>query len=121
MSLYFSRREIACPCGCGFIIEDPEFLNKADAMREFYGDPIYPTERGGICRCKKYNREVGGKDDSEHLEGRGGDFKCLTSRERFLMIQAALEAGFTRIGIGDTFIHVGCGKLKDKQVIWLYD
>lgn len=88
-------------------------------MREFYGDPISPTRRGGICRCKKYNQEVGGVEDSEHREGKGGDIKCMTPRERFLLIAAAIKAGFTRIEIGRTYLHVGSSKHKDQKVIWL--
>ena len=120
MSKYFPRHEIVCPCGCGFIIENAEFLNRLDAMREFYGDPLFPTKRGGICRCAKYNKEVGGKSDSEHLTGEAADLKCLSNRERFLMIHAALEAGFTRIEIGKRYLHIGSNKYKDQKVIWLH-
>jgi len=31
-----------------------------------------------------------------------------------------LEVGFTRIGIGNTFIHVDIDKDKSQNVIWTY-
>jgi hypothetical protein len=39
------------------------------------------------------------------------------------MVKAFIEAGFTRLGIANTFIHVDSGDIhsdKDANVIWTY-
>ena len=36
------------------------------------------------------------------------------------MIEAFLDAGFRRIGVGSTFIHVDSDEEKAQDVIWTY-
>jgi len=35
-------------------------------------------------------------------------------------VNALLKAGFTRIGIASSFVHVDCDPTKPAQVIWTY-
>lgn len=44
--------------------------NVLDPLREAYGKPIYVNSG---FRCPKLNKEVGGKWNSEHLDGRAAD------------------------------------------------
>lgn len=80
-------------------------------------------------RSESRNRQVGGKPDSTHLYGRACDIKAEYSRSRLIIVESLLLAGFTRLGIGDDFVHVDDGELvteggqdhpKDANVIWLY-
>lgn len=48
------------------------------------------------------------------------DLQAKYSRQRFLIIRGLIEAGFTRIGIGENFIHVDDDKDKDQRVVWHY-
>jgi uncharacterized protein YcbK (DUF882 family) len=72
------------------------------------------------CRCFKHNREVGGANGSSHLAGWAVDISVASSRERFLIVSALLQAGFTRIGVSENFIHVDLDPIKPPCVIWLY-
>lgn len=72
------------------------------------------------CRNPSQNKEVGGKETSEHLTGEGCDVAASSSRIRFKIIEAAVLVGFTRIGIGKDFIHLGSSEDKDQEVAWLY-
>jgi len=58
--------------------------------------------------------------NSSHLKGLAADIAILDSVTRFKVIEGLLYAGFTRIGIADTFIHVDCDKDKPQNVIWTY-
>ena len=53
-----------------------------------------------------HNRKVGGVNASAHTRGYAVDIKCLNSHTRFQILQAALEAGFRRIELAPTWIHV---------------
>ncbi len=73
-------------------------------------------------RTKEYNAkpEVGGKPESSHVHGLAVDIAVNTSRDRFFVLKALLEAGFERIGIGKDFIHVDIDEAKPASLIWDY-
>ena len=121
MSLYFTDAEFACKCGragCSALkAPHPALPLKLDVLRQLYGAPI--TVSSGI-RCPEHNAAVGGVPGSEHETGEGADLACPNSSSRWRMVQAALKAGFRRIGIGKTFIHVGVSRSHAQDVIWHY-
>lgn len=71
-------------------------------------------------RTKNHNTKVKGVKDSSHLKGVACDIACSDSRSRFIILTALLDAGFTRIGIANSFIHVDCDVDKPINVIWKY-
>lgn len=71
-------------------------------------------------RTKKHNEKVGGVNGSSHTRGLAADIACSTSRNRFIIVNALLLAGFTRIGIAKNFIHVDFDNDKSEDVIFLY-
>jgi len=78
-------------------------------------------------RTKSHNAYVGGKmpdengnGGSSHLYGYAVDIHCTDSRGRAIIIAALRKAGFTRFGIGNTFIHADNDPDKDQNVMWLY-
>jgi len=73
-------------------------------------------------RCAKHNSDpkVGGSSTSSHLKGLAADVKCSGSPYRFYLLKALIEVGFSRIGIGEDFIHVDLDRTKDQNVIWNY-
>lgn len=93
------------------------FLDKLDDAREIAGIPFYINS---AFRTKEDNDRVGGKKDSSHLKGLAVDIKVNDSRTRSIVLNALIGAGFTRIGIADTFIHVDNDKSKSQNVIWTY-
>ena len=119
--MYFTDAEFACQCGrsgCSALkAPHPSLLLKLDSMRAIYGSPI--TITSGI-RCPEHNHAVGGVPGSEHETGEGADLACPNSSSRWQLIQAALKAGFRRIGVGKTFLHVGVSRTHASDVIWTY-
>lgn len=114
---YFKEDEFTCSCGCGLNKMDKDFLRDLDDARYYAGIPFVINSG---YRCKSHNFDVGGSATSSHLTGHAVDIKCLTSHNRFQILQALLKIGFNRIGIGPDFIHVDNDRSKSKMVIWLY-
>jgi uncharacterized protein YcbK (DUF882 family) len=96
---------------------DDEFLEMLDNARHMAGIP-FKINSG--YRTKEHNREVGGLRNSAHLDGFAADISATTSRERMWIVASLLEAGFNRIGIGKTFIHVDNDPHKPEEVMWHY-
>lgn len=71
-------------------------------------------------RTPKHNSKVGGVADSSHLKGYAVDIACGNSADRFIIVKALLAAGFTRIGIANTFIHADNDPNKTQNRIWTY-
>jgi len=94
-----------------------DFLAKLDEAREIAGIPFHINS---AFRTPEKNSEVGGKSNSSHLRGLAVDISTTDSRTRFIVLQALIAAGFTRMGIGDTFIHVDMDTEKSQNVIWTY-
>jgi hypothetical protein len=120
---YFKRKEFACPC-CGKSKMKTEFLIALDKAR-MCSNTSYKLNSG--WRCQKHNDSLKhSKPNSSHIDGIAVDIACNGSRERALIIGGLLEAGFSRIGIGKTFIHadladrLGGENTKDEAVFWLY-
>lgn len=123
---HFQDSEFTCRCG-RHICDAPTGPSRTlrlhlDRMRDVLGAPIIITSGN---RCTYWNALKGGVVGSEHDRAggcEGADLACPTSRERWAMLDAARHAGFTRIGIGKDFLHVGVGTgPKDApNVIWTY-
>lgn len=115
----FNSREFDSPDipGSGLKI-NIELVEQLQVMRDIYKKPI--IIKSGV-RTISYNKKVKGKFNSAHLVGNAVDISCTTSSQRYSLIGLALIVGFTRIGIGSSFIHLDISKSKPKEVIWLYD
>lgn len=113
---HFTISEFTCPC-CGVVNMDGEFLEMLDKAREI-ANIRFDVNSG--FRCQKHNAEIGSKPNSAHTTGHAADIKCLTSRNRFLMINALLKVGFLRIEISDNYLHVDNDRTKPAEVIWLH-
>lgn len=118
----FSAWEFECKCGCGTKAMSQEFLDRLQSLRDDYGKAI--TVRSG-ARCAEHNARVGGKPDSEHLpdpvtgESEGADLEYSGSRDRQTM-NLTSHLNFRRIGIAESFFHIGSRASKAQDVTWLY-
>ena len=99
---YFTREELACPC-CGACEMDEGFVHQLNVAREFAGIPF--RINSGF-RCEKHNRKVGGSPRSRHPLGQAVDIHAVSSRDRFVILQALLVAGLVSFSIAKTYIHV---------------
>ena len=120
---YFKLSEFDCPFeeGSGSKMK-PEFLELLDEAREIAEIPFKITSG---YRTKEYNedlirRNYKASKNSSHLKALAADISVKDSKSRFIVFNSLLLAGFTRIGIADTFIHVDLDTDKTQNVIWTY-
>jgi zinc D-Ala-D-Ala carboxypeptidase len=114
---FFEKEEFDCKCGCG--------LNN---MQESHMDKIYEARKdAGIAfviqsgsRCERHNRNEGGSDTSDHLNGFGTDIRAKSGRAKWKIEAALLKVGFNRMGRGMTFIHAGDDPQNPPMVCWTY-
>ena len=111
---HFTPAELACTCRMhckGEYFHDPRFLDALSAMRQEVG-PM--TIRSGH-RCRGHNAAVGGVPNSFHAMAIVADI-VVTDRTRARVLQAAVNAGFTGLGYGHSFLHVNLGPAR----AWTY-
>ena len=113
---WFNREDFKCKCGCNQNLMREETMQRVDRARDFAGIPFIPTSG---YRCPSYNASVGSKSDV-HPNGHAVDIAATNSRQRFLVIRGAMMAGFTRIGVAKTFIHMDDDPQMDPNVTWVY-
>jgi hypothetical protein len=112
----------ACSCGKCDAKPSNRLLQTLDQVRHVAGIPFVVTSGP---RCSTWNNEVNGAPESEHVPRDGedctaADIACTSSRERFLIVSAAIQEGVTRIGIANTFVHLGVSSTHTGHVIWTY-
>lgn len=117
ISKYFNNDEVMCKCGCKLNNFSQNLVDMLDIAREYAKIPFTVTSG---CRCEGHNKAVGGKPESSHTKGLAVDIAAGTSTQRAKVLYALITAGFTRIGIAKTFIHVDIDKDKPPYVTWLY-
>lgn len=99
---YFTDKEFACKCGCGFKDIDHELGQVLDALREFFDAPIYVNSG---CRCEAHNLRSGGAIHSQHLLGTAADIR-MDDVSPALIAEAAIKLGANGVKVYDTFTHV---------------
>lgn len=69
-------------------------------------------------RTPEENAKVGGVSNSSHLKGLAMDLNCQDSKTRYRIVFCALIAGFKRIGVGKTHIHLDIDEEKANPIIF---
>lgn len=101
---YFTESEFArLSPSCSLANMSPDFMNRLDYARELYGKPIVLN---CAYRSVSWDKLHGRSGHGYHTFGRAVDIKCTSSQERFALVKALLDAGFTGIGLYGSFIHV---------------
>ena len=101
----FKPEEVACK-GTGFLLLDPEHLDRMQRLRAALGSPIVVTS---WYRSPQHNAAVGSSPFSMHPVGRATDFLVgPTERTQGAIVRLAAELGFTGIGTypDSGFVHV---------------
>jgi uncharacterized protein YcbK (DUF882 family) len=120
---YFKYYEFDSPLqeGSGQLM-DKAFLYMLDNARHIANIPFHITSgfrvEADIERLAKDGYKV--SQTSSHLKGYAADIAVNSSADRYKIIDALLQAGFNRIGIAKTFIHVDNDPDKPADVIWTY-
>ncbi len=114
---YFKISEFDCPSkdGSGKKM-DKGFLEMLDNARDIANTSFVITSG---YRESAHNKKVGGSSTSSHLKGVAADVACTSGSKRLVIINSLLEAGFTRLGIASSFIHVDLDDTKP-DAIWTY-
>ena len=101
---------------------DHNFLRMLDKAREIAG--ISFKINSGY-RSEAHNLKVGGvpksssNRGSSHLYGFAADVSCKNSSHREIIVRSLTTAGFTRLGVAKSFIHVDKDPNK-VDALWLY-
>lgn len=114
---YFDISEFDSPDepGSGSLM-DKTFLAMLDSARERSGMPFVINSG---YRTKEHNDALKASKTSSHLKGLAADISCKSSLQRQKIVTSLIIEGFTRLGIGKTFVHVDHDQSKPKAV-WLY-
>ncbi|WP_320169957.1 D-Ala-D-Ala carboxypeptidase family metallohydrolase [Maridesulfovibrio sp.] len=121
-SKFFSQEtdpHLACEC-CGVCDLVPGLLEQLDVARSLAGVPF--TITSGF-RCAEHNAAIGSKPTSSHVRGYAVDIAATSGPERAAILKGLIMAGFERIGIAKSFIHVDIDPEKLESmgpVTWVY-
>ena len=116
MSLkYFTREEFDCQAS-GTNNMEQDFLEKLDKLRHCCGFPFVITSgyRHPTMHPIERKKEVPGT----HAQGIAADIKITNAADRLKVVYAALELGFTGIGVASDFVHVDTRGTT--PVMWTY-
>lgn len=98
----------------------PVLLQMLDELREKYGHPVILNSS---YRSPDHPIEAKKAKPGEHTYGAAVDIKCVGGEATFKLVKAAIDVGFTRIGISrkNNFVHVGIGYPDAPDTtIWTY-
>jgi len=117
---HFLPEELSCRhCGQGTV--KPSTLALLEKARVKADTPMNVTSG---FRCAVHNAELvqqgKAEPNSAHLTGHAVDIAVHNSTERKLFLEAFLYAGFNRIGIAKTFLHLDNDETKPQNVVWVY-
>lgn len=101
---HFKESEfLRCIPPCNVKDMDEGFLYKLDQARDLCE---YPFILNSAFRSVDWEKSHGRKGTSSHCNGLAVDLACKSSVVRLYMIRALFQAGFRRIGVYSTFLHV---------------
>ena len=105
MYKYLTEKDLVCQ-HCGKDGMDPKFMKMVDILRHKLG---FSFPVNSAYRCPDHPIEARKASPGSHASGRAIDIG-VRGKEAYKLIQAALEAGFTGIGVSQkgsvSFIHL---------------
>lgn len=93
-----------------------ELLDRLDVVRSLCGFPLIVNS---AYRSYDYELEQGRRGTSSHCKHIAVDIAIQSGEKRLKIVQNALRAGFQRIGIAKTFVHLDLDEEKPSS-LWLY-
>jgi zinc D-Ala-D-Ala carboxypeptidase len=121
----FLKSNTATRMGIGEQFAPPQFVldnidnlaQQLQVARDYFGEPMVFSSG---YRCKRLNTAVGGVANSAHTSGSAVDIEFHSEAQAKKLIEALIKAGFKRIGLGWSFIHVDIDHTKPHPACWLY-
>lgn len=115
---YFKESEFKkCTPPCSLQDMSQALMWRLDNVRASAGIPLVISS---AFRSIAYEKSKGRAGTSAHTKGLAVDIRCNSDRNRWKIIKALIDNGFTRIGIGRTYIHADIDGDKTQEVIWHY-
>lgn len=109
LSENFRVKEFACKCGrCKEALIDDVLVAQLQAIRNHFGASIHINSG---YRCPSHNAAVGGHKQSGHLQGMAADIVVRGVKPKEVA-KFAESMGIVRIGLYDSFVHIGSGNAK---------
>ena len=118
---HFNSDEFLCPClqcqmpGVKRVPIAMRLVEKLEEVRKVVGFSIHVNS--GV-RCYPHNLTINGSPTSSHPKGLAADIAFKNSADAFILLEAAIKAGFVRIGKYDTFFHFDVDSDKKQKVLW---
>lgn len=105
----FRSTEFACKCGrCKTALIDDVLVEQLQAIRNHFGKSVNITSG---YRCAAHNKAVGGDPNSSHMQGMAADI-VVAGVKPGEVAKFAESMGIVRIGLYDSFVHIGSGNVK---------
>ena len=118
VSKYFKEAEFKrCKPASSLQDMDQDFMSMLDSAREAAGIPFVLNS---AYHSVEYEKKMGRNGRSAHTSGCAADIRCHSDSNRFNIIFALFQVGFTRIGIAKTYIHADNSKEHTQNVKWIY-
>ncbi|HEY5139295.1 MAG TPA: D-Ala-D-Ala carboxypeptidase family metallohydrolase [Methylococcales bacterium] len=97
---------------------DKPTLSMLNQARDKAGIPFIITSH---YRTPQHSMEVGGLPNDAHTEipCTAFDISCTSGRELFAIVKAALDAGFKRVGLNHSHVHVDRSSKLPLNVLWV--
>lgn len=98
---------------------DPRLLDRLQEFRRIWGRPMQITSG---YRHPTHPIEARKAKPGEHTKGLAADVAC-TALDRHAFVGLAFQLGFPRIGVAETFVHLGVATEADGHPsprIWIY-
>ncbi len=117
----FTRKEMACRCGCNSEGIQPVLMDKLQELRTRYGKPMTITSG---YRCPKHPAEATKTTPGAHALGLAADIG-VQGAEAYEVLKLAFELGFTGIGVqqkgSGRFIHLDVATTQlPRPTTWSY-
>lgn len=115
---YFTEGEFKrCSPPCSLQDMSQALMLRLDNARQMAGIPFVLNS---CYRSVAYEKSKGRTGTSSHCKGLAVDIRCNSDANRWKIVKALIDNGFTRIGIGKTYIHADIDTQKTQGVIWHY-
>lgn len=110
------------------IFDSPDKVGSGKQMNKQFLSMLKKAEKyagfrfiyNSAFRTLSHNKSVGGVADSAHTKGMAVDIKVNSLKQRDIVVAAAKKAGFKRIGIANSFVHLDNDLTKPLYVAWGY-
>ena len=92
-----------------------EFIQRLDGLRSVCGFPFIVTSG---YRSPNHSIEAKKERPGQHAQGIAADIKVVGGAQRRLLVEKALDMGFTGVGVDKNFVHVDIRTTT--PVLWVY-